>query len=611
MQNVFKHVSSAAVSHVRSHSLAFVFVALVFASVIAFDSSPAHAQNSFPSFAPPLLTGNDALGRAMPLPGEVRPFQNDKYVGIFYFTWLKNIGVHDNSVILKKYPDAIRTNASPPWGPKNAFHFWGEPLFGYYRSDDPWILRRHAALLSDAGVDFIVLDATNSAIYADVVSVMIEVFAEQRATGQHVPRITFMVNSNAKRTAQRIHDTFYKPNPDPDLWFQFKGKPLLICDPNEASEEVAEYFTLRKAHWPFELVNTHNAWHWEATHPQVYSYDNDPKKPEQVSVSVGQNLHQDTGQVEMMSTGKSRGRSYHDGKQDTSKDAYLKGLNFNEQWQHALTLDPEVTFVTGWNEWIAMQLNLGEEGPPVFCDQFDLEASRDVEMMKGGYGDNYYLQMAANIRRFKGMNAASVSPNPPAKTIAIDGPMKQWDDIPTTYRDHLHDTRHRNFPGCGKRHYQITSGRNDFHLAKVTEDHEHVYFYMQTRDSISHPQDPNWMWLMLDIGAPDEENPTANASAAKHWEGFELRFNGGSVEVCRGGWQWESIGDAAYRVDGNQMHVAIPKRLLQPFLAKQTATRQIGFKWIDNSQSPGDIMDTYLNGDAAPGGRFRYLHRLR
>ncbi len=54
------------------------------------------------------------------------------------------------------------------------------------------------------------------------------------------------------------------------------------------------------------------------------------------------------------------------------------------------------------------------------------------------------------------------------------------------------------------------------------------------------------------------------------------------------------------------MHVAISKSLLnvdwQPFGSGAT----IGFKWIDNSQSPGDIMDTYTHGDAAPGGRFRY-----
>ena len=32
----------------------------------------------------------------------------------------------------------------------------------------------------------------------------------------------------------------------------------------------------------------------------------------------------------------------------------------------------------------------------------------------------------------------------------------------------------------------------------------------------------------------------------------------------------------------------------------------LDFKWWDNAQKPGDIMDTYLSGDCAPEGRFNY-----
>jgi hypothetical protein len=33
-----------------------------------------------------------------------------------------------------------------------------------------------------------------------------------------------------------------------------------------------------------------------------------------------------------------------------------------------------------------------------------------------------------------------------------------------------------------------------------------------------------------------------------------------------------------------------------------------GRNWWDNSQNPGDIMDTCLSGDAAPEGRFNYRY---
>ena len=31
------------------------------------------------------------------------------------------------------------------------------------------------------------------------------------------------------------------------------------------------------------------------------------------------------------------------------------------------------------------------------------------------------------------------------------------------------------------------------------------------------------------------------------------------------------------------------------------------FKWVDNMQDEGNVMDFYISGDAAPGGRFNYV----
>ena len=49
---------------------------------------------------------------------------------------------------------------------RQVFHHWGEPLFGYYTSDDEWVLRRHVEMLTDAGVDFLVFDTTNHTTYS-------------------------------------------------------------------------------------------------------------------------------------------------------------------------------------------------------------------------------------------------------------------------------------------------------------------------------------------------------------------------------------------------------------------------------------------------------------
>lgn len=63
-------------------------------------------------------------------------------------------GPYDNSAIVEASPDAIESESN--WlkaggGPVGAHHFWGEPLFGYYRASDEWVMRKHLQMLTDAG----------------------------------------------------------------------------------------------------------------------------------------------------------------------------------------------------------------------------------------------------------------------------------------------------------------------------------------------------------------------------------------------------------------------------------------------------------------------------
>ncbi|MGC9469063.1 MAG: hypothetical protein ACP5HS_10765, partial [Anaerolineae bacterium] len=341
----------------------------------------------------------DNLGRVLPTPEEVGLPKPDRFVGIFYFLWLgqhdrADAGPFDISKIMAEYPDALQTPTSPPWAPEGHTYFWGEPLFGYYRNADPWILRRHAHLLADAGIDTLIFDTTNTSTYRDVYLKLCEVFRRVRAEGGATPQISFMVNTDAGARAQTIFEELYKPGLYEELWFRWHGKPLMICDPKEASDELRDFFTLRKAHWPFTQVNTPYAWHWEAAYPQVYGYTDDPEVPEQVNVSIAQNLRAADGKVTAMSRGDARGRSFHDGEVDRTPGAVNYGHNAQEQWERALELDPPFVMVTGWNEWIAGRFS--REGEPVmFVDQFDQEFSRDIEMMKGGHQDNYYYQLVA------------------------------------------------------------------------------------------------------------------------------------------------------------------------------------------------------------------------
>ena len=57
----------------------------------------------------------------------------------------------------------------------------------------------------------------------------------------------------------------------------------------------------------------------------------------------------------------------------------------------------------------------------------------------------------------------------------------------------------------------------------------------------------------------------------------------------------------------NYLVVKIPKSYLGITGDKFT----VNFKWNDNMQNDGDVMDFYSNGDTAPGGRFMYSYVVK
>ncbi len=548
----------------------------------------------------------DGLGRSLPTPTDVGPPRPNRFVGIFYFLTLGQNDKNDAKPyvvtdILRRHPNALDTNTSPPWGPPGIPYFWGEPLFGFYLGSDPWVLRRHAHFLADAGIDTLIFDTTNAQTYHQVYLSLCKIFEEMRREGERTPQISFMVNTEAGETAQEIYEDLYKPGLYSDLWFRWKGRPLMICDPAKASPEVRSFFTLRRAHWPFTQVNTPYAWHWEAAYPQVYGFTEDARVPEEVNVSVAQNLRASDGKVTAMSSGNARGRSFHDGKEDHSPGAVNYGYNFQEQWQRAHQLDPPFVMVTGWNEWTAGRF-VDKTGHAQFIDQFDEEFSRDIEPMLGGHKDNYYYQLVSNVRQFKGMPTLRRASAP--KTIPVPGSFHQWRDVGPEYTDHIGETIPRDFDGVGDLHYVNRTGRNDFELMKIARDEKNIYFYARTREPITSYKGADWMNLLIDV----------DGNSKTGWEGYDYIVNRKIVNKTTteleknsgNGWNWSKVADVVYDVKGNEIQIAIPRAALGIPEGKTDFT--IDFKWTDNLQHPDDAMDFYLSGDVAPDGRFRYRY---
>ena len=582
-------------------------VLFAFLTVLAVCVLPVYAEDhsALPGVPWP---ATDGLGRSLSLGDEVGPIRNDRYVGIFYFLWHSAPagksphweGPYDISKILRREPDALSNPESPLWGGVGQYHYWGEPLYGYYRSDDPWVLRRHAQALADAGIDTLIFDTTNAATYPKTYMALCKVFDQVRKDGGRTPHISFMVNTKAGETAERIYEDLYQKGLHKDLWFQWRGKPLMLCDPAKASPQLQEFFTLRRAHWPFTMVNTERAWHWEAAYPQPYGYVDDPAKPEQVNVSVAQNLRRSDGKVTNMSEGNARGRSFHNGAFDDASGAVNVGHNFQEQWQRAFDLDPPFVMITGWNEWIAGRWQRPGQ-PIVFVDQYDEEHSRDIEFAKVGHFDNYYWQMIANIRRYKG--AAPLPGASESKALDMQSDFEQWEKVVPEFRDHVGETIPRDHAGVAGLHYVNRSGRNDFVAGKVAHDADQFCFYLRTAAPVQPAATPQGLWLLIDS---DQDHETG-------WQGYDFlvgRHVDGdgklSVEGHVKEWEWKKVAAIPFRLKGSEFQFAVPRSALGA-----VPGGSFDFKWVDNCQAPGEVLDFYVSGDVAPEGRFNYRYSLR
>ncbi|MDB6059166.1 MAG: hypothetical protein JWO95_3010, partial [Verrucomicrobiales bacterium] len=176
----------------------------------------------------------DSLGRSLPVSPQTGPPRSDRFVGIFYFLWLgadANGGPYDVTKI------KAMDSGHPQWGPMYAPHHWGESVYGYYLTQDPFVLAGHAQMLADAGVDTVIFDVTNQQTYKDNYMALLRAFDDIRRRGGKTPQVAFLCPFwNPEKVVAELWRDLYQPNLYPHLWFRWKGKPLILADPSKLAE---------------------------------------------------------------------------------------------------------------------------------------------------------------------------------------------------------------------------------------------------------------------------------------------------------------------------------------------------------------------------------------
>lgn len=601
------------------------------------------------------LAGKDTLGREF-LPN--RGFEQKKYVGLSYLTLGSELGaksIHRTDELLEKYgelsdwvtthgetPESIeeyysqhplfrRDNVTDENGDviaPNSENYWiGEPIYGFYSQCDPWVLKRQLALFGYMDIDFLWIDFSNYEFYfLDATNALLTAIAEMKRDGYKVPDAAFMLPENAMYTEKMLGSVwnyYMKQSRYKDVWFlgdktiNPAQKPMIVGNFTSTDAEVWEKRVwLKQMQWPGQAHN-------EDAMPWIDWADKQQNHNGVMNVSVAQHVGMWSSQAYL---NRNQGSGYHGrgwtyGDTTTGYDPVKvkSGANFEQQWDWAIDNDVYLITIREWNEWAARKLGTEEPGAETskfapLVDEFNDTYSRCIEMMDGGYGDNFVMQMARKIREFKGIGEGSynnVADN--AKTTLDINQLSSWDSVYNIYTDYTGVIQERTgieTDKTGVRYYDTTN-RNDIGSIKMASDIAHLYVNVTCAEDIKPyvSGDSGWMNLYVSTGKTGG------------WENYNYLINatpnGGNTTVhaltanSEGKKVLGNTSTAAYVLSGKTISFKIALSDLgvsSGSVIQIKATDNVG--GVGAFKVKGTADDFYITGDAAPYGRFNYTFKI-
>ncbi len=396
------------------------------------------------------------------------------------------------------------------------------------------------------------------------------------------------------------------------------------------TREVKQFFTTRNMWWGYykwagrRFAGTEDNWSFgydlgddkvRAMHPDSLVSLHDGKK-EEAAVTPAQHPSSLVGKSWSRKNGEPPLNQY-----DLPEPTYVPwlkktvehpegyGIYFQERWEEALKAAPQFLYINDWNEWTAGKYQpaggktfdfMRRKSPYFFVDQYNAEFNRAIQPMKGGYTDNYYMQMAQNIRRYKGVRAIPELRG--LSKIKVNGNFDDWKKVSVEHRDTRGDVFHRDHKGYGGLHYTNNSGRNDIVTCKIAVDKKHIFFYAETDQPLTPFSGKNWMLLLID----------ADRDPSTGWYGYDflinkkikdekttilMRYDAGAT-----GDHWKEVSELPYRYNGNALELCVPRSVL----GLKGDRLSFDYHWADNPADLETPISLSINGDSAPNRRFNY-----
>ena len=586
-------------------------------------------KNSDKGYDVTSLVTIDDVGRVLKSAGSEL---ENKSVGIFYtqangFHSGLISGIYDVTKIMAEYGPDVIFHEDTPVSPNNNEHWWGEPLYGYYKSTDTYVIKNHVRQLTAAGIDYIVMDCTNAWLYNEALKSTLEYITELRQEGWDAPQVVLYIHSLNNKTVREAYNDIYSLREYEEAWYKKDGKPVIIAytdtekdiaesagrgvtdfdvpEYEPLSQEILDFFYFVEPRWPDDYLR--QGWpQYDPGKDTGYCWIEwtQPLPVRETSLGTFMNAAVASHPSIPFSFSITRGaknwsRAYNPVLGVDAKNGVMQGTYFQACWDQIIEESPDTVFLVAWNFWTALkQLYDGEY---MLCDTATLEYSLSIELAKDTYKDNYYLQMMENMRDYKFTDEAEAYGE---QTIDINGSYAQWYNVGAVYRQIGQKAFRRASSSVDNSiPYRTALPDNNIQEVRIAHDKDNIYFMLRTEKNItSRGQASNWMNILLGTGEPSQ----------KGWNGYEYIINRSGSEnsadivKLNADFTGETVGQADMKIKDNFMFISVPRNLIG-----MSDQNSLYFKAADSVETADDIMDYYVTGSALPLGRLSYEYNMK
>ena len=136
----------------------------------------------------------------------------------------------------------------------------------------------------------------------------------------------------------------------------------------------------------------------------------------------------------------------------------------------------------------------------------------------------------------------------------------------------------------------------------MARDGEKLYFYLKTKEPIV-PDIPDGLCLLLNTDRAETGWVGGDWLIGRAYDGETVsleRYAGGKKRDL---WKWKETERLDYRIEGNELHLAVPFKSVH-LPKSEKSLRRVAFKWLDNVPETMTPDDLYIHGDVAPESRF-------